>query len=148
MIKDQTDFLLDPSIPTKKENLKIADIACGTGYVVQTEPSSCLMIPSTEASSIWLVDLAKSLPLTTQLEGFDISSAHFPPKHELPANVTLGTLDSFAPVPDHLVGGYDILHCRGFMLYVANGDPSFLVENIRTMLSNSAGNTALSMPHV
>ncbi|KAF2230507.1 hypothetical protein EV356DRAFT_340339 [Viridothelium virens] len=49
------------------ENLKIMGVACGTG--------------------IWLIDLSRSLP-HAHLDGFEISDAHFPPKLELPKNVT------------------------------------------------------------
>jgi len=86
------------------------------------------------------VDLAKSLP-HAQLDGYDISSAHFPLKHEFPENVTLGVMDSFAPVPEHLIGQYEVVHCRGFMLHVANGDPGPLLENIKTMLSKLSSNS-------
>ncbi|CAG8980135.1 hypothetical protein HYALB_00011668 [Hymenoscyphus albidus] len=114
IIWEQIGFLLDPRIPVQGDSLKIADLACGTG--------------------IWLVDLAKRLPQTSQLDGFDISPAHFPSKHELPPQVILSELDSFAAVPENLVGKYDIVHCRGFSLYVADGDPGPLIENIKTML--------------
>ena len=90
---------------------------------------------------MWVTELAKTLP-HAHIEGYDISSAHFPLKHELPANVKLGLLDSFAPVPQDLVGRFDIVHCRGFMLFVSNGNPGTLITNIKAMLSKS-GNTKL-----
>ncbi|PYH44435.1 class I SAM-dependent methyltransferase [Aspergillus saccharolyticus JOP 1030-1] len=113
MILDQLSSLLDPSIPLEG-SLKIVDIACGTG--------------------IWLLDLAKHLPPTAELHGFDISSAHFPTPRELPANVVLDTWDALGPVPEHLHGQYDLVHCRGMMLYIQGGDPSRLLANLALLL--------------
>jgi chemotaxis methyl-accepting protein methylase len=69
------------------------------------------------------------------LDGFDVSTAHFPLPQELAKNISFQELDSLKPVPDHLRGVYDIVHCRGLMLYVPNGDPSGLLDNQLAMLS-------------
>ncbi|KAJ6118418.1 S-adenosyl-L-methionine-dependent methyltransferase [Penicillium samsonianum] len=90
---------------------------------------------SEAAARIWLLDLAEVLPPTAELHGFDISSAHFPTKRELPANIFLDTLDALGSVPEHLHGQYDVVHCRGLMLYIQEGDPSRLIANLRSMLS-------------
>jgi len=110
----ETGFLLHPEIPTNKENLKVADIACGTG--------------------IWLVDLARSVPASAQLDGFDLSTAHYPPKQFLPQNVNLQVGDALAPVPDHLVGIYDVVHVARIVLFVQNENPMPLIQNFMMML--------------
>lgn len=43
---------------------------------------------------------------STQLDGFDVSADQFPDKGWLPKNVTLNTLDTLAPLPEHL----DVIH--------------------------------------
>jgi ubiquinone/menaquinone biosynthesis C-methylase UbiE len=37
MCHRETGFLLHPTIPTQKDGLKIADVACGTGYVLGSQ---------------------------------------------------------------------------------------------------------------
>ena len=74
--KQQQGHLIHPNILSiKQENLKIADIGTGT--------------------AIFLLDLADSLPPSTQLHGFDIDLTQCPPKPWLPANVNLRTLDVY-----------------------------------------------------
>ena len=86
-------------------------------------------------SSIWLVDLARNLPKSAQLDGFDISTAHFPPKQWLPENVNLSVLDALAPVPEHLVGNYDVVHVGRIVLFIQNENPSQLLNNFISLLS-------------
>ncbi|TKX27201.1 methyltransferase domain-containing protein 2 [Elsinoe australis] len=114
IIRDQFGFLLDPSVPIDQKDLKLADLACGSG--------------------MWLLELAETTPSTWQLDGFDISPAHFPKKADVSENLSFAALDSLAPVPPHLRGVYDVVHSRGFMLYVPGGDPSGLLHNIMDML--------------
>ena len=83
--------------------------------------------------SIWLIDLAEQLP-RGQLDGYDISSAQFPPAKWLPANVKLSTLDALAEVPAPLVGRYDVIHI-GLLVLVLGDDPGPLLRNILRMLS-------------
>ncbi|KAF2641440.1 S-adenosyl-L-methionine-dependent methyltransferase [Massarina eburnea CBS 473.64] len=110
----ETGFLIHPHVPLNRENLKIADIACGTG--------------------IWLVDLAKKVPETSQLDGFDISSAHFPPREWLPQNINLSILDASAPLLDQLVGKYDIVHIGRIVFFIRNEDPSIFLKNFIKLL--------------
>ena len=53
---------------------------------------------------IRLIETARSLLAPSHLDGFDISDEQFADKGWLPKNVTLNTLDSLAPMPEHLVG--------------------------------------------
>ena len=84
--KQQRGYLIHPAISTTGKSLKIADV--GTGTV------------------IWLLDLADSLPLSTQLHGFDINLTQCPPKPWLPANVQMRTLDIYDEVLEDLCEQY------------------------------------------
>ncbi|CAD6445869.1 d765ac0a-58c1-485a-8da0-e412675a045b [Sclerotinia trifoliorum] len=108
--------LLHSSIAIK-ENMKIADIACGTG--------------------IWVIDLAKELEesnTSVQLDGFDISAAQYPPSALLPSNVKLDILDIFEPAPEELRGQYDVIHISLLCLVIRDGDPRSVLDNLLTLL--------------
>ncbi|CAD6442881.1 e36562f9-003d-49ac-b33d-270b4734531d [Sclerotinia trifoliorum] len=114
--KRQLGHLLQPCIPLTK-NIKVADVACGTG--------------------IWLIDLAKELAKnypSAQLQGFDISTAQFPPKGWLPKNVILDTLDILKPIPDSLREQFDVVHTGYLCLVVENGDPFPILDNLLALL--------------
>ena len=86
-------------------------------------------------SGIWLLDLASHLPPSAQLDGFDIDLGQCPPKPWLPPNVSLHSLDVFDPVPEDLVGKYDVIHIQLFVLIVKKNDPVPLLRNVLRMLS-------------
>ncbi|KAF7884303.1 uncharacterized protein EAF02_004639 [Botrytis sinoallii] len=113
MCQYETGFILHPAIPTDKKDLKILDVACGTG--------------------IWLVDLSRSLP-EAQLDGFDISDSHFPSKSELPENVKLFTHDALKPPTEDISGKYDVVHVGRINLFIRNEDPAPLLQNFMKML--------------
>lgn len=75
------------------------------------------------------------MPPTTQFDGFDVSADYFPAKEWLPANVSLEVVDAFADVPEHLIGKYDVVHIRAFVVIVKNNDPTKLLSNLIKMLS-------------
>ena len=77
------------------------------------------------------------MPFTTTFEGLDISTDYFPAKEWLPSNVSLDVVDAFGEVPMHLIGRYDIVHLRAFVVVVRNGDPTRLLSNLIKMLSKS-----------
>ncbi|KAI0099038.1 S-adenosyl-L-methionine-dependent methyltransferase [Nemania sp. FL0031] len=85
-------FLLHPNIPITSPTLKIADIGAGSGS--------------------WLLDVAKSLPSTCQLTGFDVSSSAFPPSQTWPPNVSFQLQDMLLPFPASELGTYDIVAVR------------------------------------
>lgn len=72
---------------------------------------------------------------SAQLDGFDVSEDQFPDKGWLPKNVTLSTLDSLAPLPDHLVGKYDVVHIGLVVMIISNENPVPLLKNVMAMLS-------------
>ena len=86
-------------------------------------------------SSIWLLDVARSLPPTVQLDGFDIDLAQCPASQWLPANVRMSEWDMFSEPPADLVGKYDVVHVRCVVLVIKNGNPDKLVANLKKLLS-------------
>lgn len=84
---------------------------------------------------IWLVDLARYLPASARIDGFDIDLTQCPPKEWLPPNVSVHNLDCLAPLPDRLVGRYDIVHIQLFHLAVHSNDPAPIIKNLVKLLS-------------
>ncbi|TRX93371.1 hypothetical protein FHL15_005646 [Xylaria flabelliformis] len=107
-------FSLHPSIPANTKNLRVAEIGVGTG--------------------IWLVDLAHCLPDCAKIEGFDINLTQCPPAEWLPSNVSVHQVDCLGPLPEHLIGQYDIVHIQLFHLAVHNNDPAPIIENLIKLL--------------
>ena len=87
---------------------------------------------------IWLLDLARTLPPTAQLAGFDIDTSGCPPDQWLPPNVTMRHLDALGEIPEYLIGVYDIVHLRLFQVVVKDNDPGPLLRNVLKMLSESS----------
>ena len=108
-------YVLHPSIPAKAEHLQIADV--GTG------------------NAIWIIEVLPHLPVSTQIDGFDISAEYYPAKEWLPPNVSLDLFDALGNVPEHLIGRYDVVHIRTFAAIVRDNDPTRLLENLIKMLS-------------
>ena len=46
-------------------------------------------------------------------------------------------LDSLAPLPDHLVGKYDVVHIGLLVMIIKNENPGPLMQNVIKMLSES-----------
>ncbi|KAF7924261.1 uncharacterized protein EAE98_007312 [Botrytis deweyae] len=115
--KDGLGYLLHPSIPLPppETNYRIADLGTGTG--------------------IWALDLARQLPSTVQICGFDISSAQFPHPNYLPSNVKLEVMDSLqVEPPEELLESFDIVHLRLWLGVVMNGDPSAVLTHALKLL--------------
>ncbi|KAL2832767.1 S-adenosyl-L-methionine-dependent methyltransferase [Aspergillus pseudoustus] len=112
-VEETLGYLLHPDIPVA-DNAKIADIATGTG--------------------IWPISLSRRVPSTVQIDGFDITTAMFPPADWLPANVSLRTLDILKPLPDELRGVYDVVCIRYFGVLIRDNDPGFVLRNLVDML--------------
>lgn len=79
--------------------------------------------------------MARTLPSSAQLDGFDNNLSQCPPKEWLPDNVNMYNFDAFADLPSELIGNYDILHVRHFLLIVQNNDPMPLLKTFIRMLS-------------
>ncbi|CAK7262709.1 hypothetical protein SEPCBS57363_000181 [Sporothrix epigloea] len=94
--------------------VSVADIATGTG--------------------IWLVDVAKSLPPTARLDGFDYNTSKFRPTSALPPNVQLQEANALKPFPAKLHGQYDLVHVRLIFLALRTSDWAVVAANLRTLL--------------
>ncbi|KAK0712508.1 hypothetical protein B0T26DRAFT_741616 [Lasiosphaeria miniovina] len=112
-------FLIHPNIPALPPNAKIADVGTGTG--------------------IWLLDVAKTLPATCELRGFDVLASSFPARETWPANVTFATHDMHAPFSAAELGTYDVVAVR----FVSSATPraawARAVANLATLLRPAAG---------
>lgn len=107
-------FVIHPSIPITGPNLRIADFGTGTG--------------------IWLIDVAKKVSPTCQLNGFDISGAQFPDPSKVPSNVTFLQHDLFKPLPEQYWGTYDIIQARALCLAMNTEDWEKAVSNFMLLL--------------
>ena len=85
---------------------------------------------------IWLLSLAKRLPSSFQLNGFDISVKQYPAA--LPANVLLQIADALQDPPFESIGGYDFVHVRLFMGVISDNNPLPLLRHCMKLLSRSA----------
>lgn len=103
-------YLLHPSIPIKANTL-IADMGCGTGIAA--------------------LELARQ---GSHVEAFDLSLEQCPPRAWRPANVSFHALDIFGPVPEQLIGRYDVVFIRHFICVVQSGDPMPLLRALLTLL--------------
>lgn len=113
---DGLGYLLHPKI-TIPEHAMIADVGCGTG--------------------IWSLSLAKQLEQTCRgasIEAFDLSLAQTLPKEWSPSDVSYQQMNIFDPLPEKLIGRYDIVHVRLFLLVVEKGDPMPLLRQLFKLL--------------
>ncbi|KAL4779053.1 hypothetical protein BJX76DRAFT_341840 [Aspergillus varians] len=113
LFQNTLGYLLEPVIEKSlaasspsSEPLKVADLACGNG--------------------IWLTELHSHFAennISAQLDGFDINPVNFPDPAYLPSSVSLKQLDVLAkPVPDELIGVYDVVHIRAFFSVIHNSN--------------------------
>lgn len=107
-------FLIHPNIPLISPTVKIADIGAGTG--------------------IWLLDVAKSLPPTCKLTGFDVSSSAFPLSRKLPPNVSFEVQDMLLPFPASEIGSYDVVAVRFVSVATTRSEWARAIENMMTLL--------------
>ncbi|OTB07440.1 hypothetical protein M426DRAFT_318119 [Hypoxylon sp. CI-4A] len=117
-------YLLEPRVYSSVEQsattkqLKIADLACGNGA--------------------WVLDLNRELSgkgISAQFDGYDINPVNFPSSAFIPQSITFKKLDILAkPLPDELVGAYDIVHIRAFVSIIVNEDTKPLLSTALAML--------------
>lgn len=81
------------------------------------------------------MDVARQVPSSVQLHGFDISGDQFPLKELWPQNVTLELLDSLSEPPESLSGQYDVVHLRMWASNLRESDTSSLINHIKHLLS-------------
>ncbi|KAI0421652.1 hypothetical protein F5X98DRAFT_361155 [Xylaria grammica] len=112
--KNLLGYLVYPDIPTRGDDLKVADVATGNG--------------------IWLRDLAEDIPLSAELHGFDISLDQVGPRPWLQANLHMHTWDIFEEPPSQFCGFFDIVRVRLITVVVRNNDPRPVLKNLTKLL--------------
>ncbi|KAJ5484096.1 hypothetical protein N7539_005892 [Penicillium diatomitis] len=111
--KMHTGYELHPGIPVT-DDMKIAEVGTGT--------------------AVWIFDLARKLPSTIRLYGFDISDAQFPIRKLWPKNVTLDTLDSLTEPPASLAGQFDVVHLRMWASNLRGKNTILLINHVKSLL--------------
>lgn len=84
-------------------------------------------------TGIFLERLASSYP-TAVLDGYDISAEQYPDKATLPSNVNLKILDIKQPIPDELMGVYDVVHLRLLLVAMSPSDWDPVGRNVSKLL--------------
>ncbi|KAI0388601.1 S-adenosyl-L-methionine-dependent methyltransferase [Xylariaceae sp. FL0594] len=77
---------------------------------------------------------ARRLDPASKLEGFDISLEAVPPKKWLPDNVSFDIWDIRKPVPEHLVGVYDVVNIRLLAFFLRDEEVPSALERVVRML--------------
>lgn len=73
--------------------------------------------------------------VSAQIDRFDISLDQCPPPEWLPPNISVRKLDILKPLPEELLGQYDIVHVRLFICVIRDDDPVPVLTNLLKMLS-------------
>ena len=79
--------------------------------------------------------MARSLPPTVRLDGFDVSLDQCPPASWLPHNVKLHTWDIFTDPPQKFIGAFDVVHVRLITLVIKDNDPRQVISSLSKLLS-------------
>ncbi|KAI1328721.1 hypothetical protein F5Y16DRAFT_148112 [Xylariaceae sp. FL0255] len=106
------------------------------GYIVHPSiqlPSDARIADFGTGTARFLLSLQPEYP-NAVMDGYDISSALFPPKDTLPPNITLGELDIKKPFPEHLHGMYDLVHLRLLVAGMLPEDWDPVVRNLSQIL--------------
>ncbi|KAI0376444.1 hypothetical protein F5Y04DRAFT_266301 [Hypomontagnella monticulosa] len=126
LFQNTLGYLLEPHVQnyveettaTNAKQLRIADLACGNG--------------------VWLLDVARELSdkgVSAQLDGYDVNSVNFPSPAFLPQSVTFKKLDILAkPLPEELIGAYDVVHIRAFVSIIINEDTTPFLSSVLALL--------------
>ena len=86
-------------------------------------------------SSIWLVELSRTLRASARLDGLDVSHAQCPPADLMPSNIHLRIHDCLSEPPKDMLEQYDIIHLQCFNSVIPENDPAPVVRNLIKMLS-------------
>ncbi|KAI1095696.1 hypothetical protein F5B19DRAFT_440645 [Rostrohypoxylon terebratum] len=121
---------------TKRLDDQFDLMAENIGYILHpsiTLPSAPHICDMGTGTARFLVRLQPMYPDGT-LEGFDISSALYPPKDALPPNVVLSELDVKQPFLEHMHGKYDLVHVRMLVAAMMPGDWERVIQNLMKIL--------------
>ncbi|EMR71188.1 putative umta methyltransferase family protein [Eutypa lata UCREL1] len=121
LFQNTINFVLEPHVQAAVEGakeLRVADLGCGNG--------------------IWLSDLDGYLSkkgVSAKLDGYDVNPINFPAPPFLPETVTLNKLNVFTkPLPEELIGAYDIVHVRALVSVILNSDLTPLLSTALALL--------------
>jgi ubiquinone/menaquinone biosynthesis C-methylase UbiE len=92
----------------------VADIACGTG--------------------VWLLDLAKELPPTSRLDGYDFDTSKFPEENSVLSNIRLRFANALEPFPAEVQGIYGLVHVRLVMFGLKAEQWELMATNLFRLL--------------
>ncbi|KAI1113872.1 S-adenosyl-L-methionine-dependent methyltransferase [Nemania sp. NC0429] len=106
------------------------------GYIVHpsiTLPPAPRIVDMGTGTATFLLRIHPTYP-DASLEGYDISTALYPPPSSLSANISLGELDLKLPFPEHMHGKYDLVHVRMLILAMLPEEWEPVVRNLTTLL--------------
>lgn len=107
-------YNLHPTIDLPKDKaIRVADVACCNGA--------------------WVLDVHREYPNAT-IDGFDLTSAHFPAAGWMPSNINFHAWDAFTEVPDESVGVFDVVHVRALYSAIINNNVEPVLDNLLKML--------------
>jgi hypothetical protein len=90
--------------------------------------------------SIWATETSQFLQskdIDAQIDGFDVSTAQFPPPAWLPANVALYLHDVFEPYPEEFRGKFDLVQIRAFTSFLTPENVDTLMRHLTSLLSKA-----------
>ena len=105
---------MHPAIARPNEHARIADVGTGT--------------------AIFLRELVPQLPATTDLCGFDISSAQFPPSSTLPKNISLHLANVKVGFPSAFHGTFDVVVVRLLVAALSEQEWPTVTQNLMKLL--------------
>ncbi|KAI1397743.1 hypothetical protein F4819DRAFT_503045 [Hypoxylon fuscum] len=121
LFQNTLGYLLEPNVQNSTSSttqLKVADLGCGNG--------------------VWLSDLDRELSskgISAELDGYDVNPVNFPASSHLPQSMTLKKLDVLArPLPEEMIGTYDIVHVRAFVSIIVNSNLTPLLSTALALL--------------
>jgi hypothetical protein len=71
---------------------------------------------------------------SVRIDGFDVSFDQCPRPQWLPENTSIRKVDLYGPLPEDLVGVYDVIHLRLFLVVIRDDDPVPVLRNLLKML--------------
>lgn len=85
-------------------------------------------------NSIWLRDLAETLPKTCIFDGFDISLDQLPDRVLFPTDINYYVQDILAPFPTEFLGQYDAVHVRLLVMGLKVDEWERAIRNLMSLL--------------
>ncbi|KAI2637380.1 hypothetical protein GGS21DRAFT_549446 [Xylaria nigripes] len=90
------------------------------------------------STCLWLHDLARTVPPSAELRGFDISLDQVGTRSWLPANIRMYTWDIFEEPPPRFREYFHVVHVRLITVVIRNNDPRPVLANLTKLLNMRA----------